>query len=139
MKFFKKVEIQHLDIDESLDCYWQAIIGKEQKEWYANEIYQREVLGIKTLDDNALRELGQHKRGRKYFQGAINYEILSNLKYCDVFQYQSVDMRNEPEDFETSDMISKMVYLGDHFRYGDPAQSNVLKTDQLQYERSSMS
>ena len=28
-------------------------------------------------------------------------------------------MRNEPEDFETSDMIAKMVFIGDHFRYGD--------------------
>jgi len=28
-------------------------------------------------------------------------------------------MRNEPEDFETSDMIAKMLYIGEHFRYGD--------------------
>lgn len=78
------------------------------------------MLGIKTLDERALEDLRSAKRGKKYFQGACNYEILSNLKYCDLFQYQSVDMRNEPEDFETSDMIAKMVYIGDHFRYGDP-------------------
>ena len=28
-------------------------------------------------------------------------------------------MRNEPEDFESSDFIAKMLYIGDHFKYGD--------------------
>ena len=39
------------DVTEDLDLYWKNIVGKEQMEWYSNELYQREVLKIKTLDD----------------------------------------------------------------------------------------
>ena len=46
------------DVDENLGSYWKTIVGKEQKEWYADEIYKRAVLGIKTLDDRALNHLG---------------------------------------------------------------------------------
>ena len=84
-------------------------------EWYTNEIYQREVLKIKTLDNRAMEKLRESKRTNKYFQGAINYHIISNIKYCDLFQFQSVDMRNDKGDFETSDPIVKNLYLGDHF------------------------
>ena len=103
------------DVTEDLDEYWKNIVGKEQMEWYSNELYQREVLKIKTLDDRALEKLRASKRSNKYFQGAINYEILSNLKYSDLFQYQSVDMRNDKEDFETSDPVVKHLYVGEHF------------------------
>jgi len=77
------------------------------------------VLGIKTIDEAALKHLRKAQRGNKHFTGSCNYEILSNIKYCSDFQYQSVDMRNEADDFETSDMITKALYLGDHFHYGN--------------------
>jgi len=45
------------DVNENLAPYWQSIIGKEQKEWYANECYQRKALGLQTIDDRALEHL----------------------------------------------------------------------------------
>jgi hypothetical protein len=73
------------DVTEDLDEYWQNIVGKEQMEWYANELYQRSALKIKTLDDRSLEKLRTSKRTKKYFEGACNYEILSNIKYCEHF------------------------------------------------------
>lgn len=73
------------------------------------------MLGIKTIDEVALKYLRTMKRGKKYFQGTINYEILSNLKYSEMFQYQSVDLRNEKEDFESSDFVTNSLYFADIF------------------------
>ena len=54
-----------------------------------------------------------------------NYEMLSNIRYSEAFQYQSVDMRNEAEDYTTSDFITKMLYLGDHFNtFNDKSNDN---------------
>lgn len=38
MKCIKKSRM-NVDVDENLDPYWCSIIGKEQKEWYTNEVY----------------------------------------------------------------------------------------------------
>lgn len=73
------------DVDENLASYWKTIVGKEQKEWYADEIYKRAVLGIKTLDNRALKHLGTAKRDKKHIHGMYNYEILSNIKYSEAF------------------------------------------------------
>jgi hypothetical protein len=73
------------DVTEDLDEYWQNLVGKEQMEWFANELYNRSALKIKTLDNRSLEKLRTTKRTKKYFSGAVNYEILSNLKYCELF------------------------------------------------------
>lgn len=107
------------DVTEDLDEYWRNITGKEQMEWYANELYQRSALRIKTLEDRSFEKLRIAKRGKKHFIGAQNYEILSNLKYCEQFQFQSVDMRNDKDDFEISDPVVKHLYVGEHFSIKD--------------------
>lgn len=73
-------------------------------------------------------------RGQKKFQGDVNYDILSNRFYADAFQYQSMSIRNEPSDFEQSDMVLKVLYSGQSYQYIRPGQiksthfdSNVLE------------
>jgi len=46
-----------VDVDENLGDYWEALVGKEQKEWYANECYQRQALGIKTVSEKGFEKL----------------------------------------------------------------------------------
>ena len=76
-----------VDVDEGLDSYWEALVGKEQKEWYAAECYQRKNLGIKTVSDKGLERLRTAKRLKKHFEGSYNYEIVNNPRYCELFQF----------------------------------------------------
>ena len=92
--------------------YFCCIPGEEQKDWYAKEVYLREVLSLKTIDDKEMERLRTAKRQNKKFEGTINYDILANRFYADAFQYQSMAMRNEDIDFESSDMVSGVLYLG---------------------------
>ena len=73
------------DVTENLGPYWKNIRGKDQMAWYCSEVYQRERLNVKTIDDQALEKLRTSKRRNKYFDGACNYSTLANLEYCDTF------------------------------------------------------
>jgi len=43
-----------LDVDEKLAPYFSCLKGLDQKAWYANEVYLRNALQIKTVNDEAL-------------------------------------------------------------------------------------
>lgn len=53
-------------VDENLPKYWDSITGMEQKKWYVRELYNREVLGIQTIDDVAFNNLKKKIRKHKY-------------------------------------------------------------------------
>lgn len=40
-----------VDVNENLGNYWKCLSGIDQKRWFTKELYLREVLKIKTLDD----------------------------------------------------------------------------------------
>lgn len=62
--YFKSSKLdQDLDVNENLPAYWSCIPGEEQKVWYAKEVYMREVLGLKTIDDKQVEKLRTFKRG----------------------------------------------------------------------------
>ena len=111
---------QDLDVNENLPAYWSCIPGEEQKVWYTKEVYLREVMDLKTIDEKQLEKLRTFKRGKKKFAGSVNYDILSNRFYADAFQYQSMDARNEPGDFESSDMVLKALYTGQSYQHIKP-------------------
>jgi len=39
-------------INEKLGTYFESLIGFDQKKFYVNEIYRRNTLNIKLLDDD---------------------------------------------------------------------------------------
>lgn len=53
----KNRNLEERVIDEDLGLFWKNLNGIDQKIWYANEVYLRNKLGIKTLDDQALENL----------------------------------------------------------------------------------
>lgn len=106
---------QELDVDEQLANYLQALPGKEQKAWYANEVYLRKHLGLQTMPDDIMEKLRTYKvvaDSNKVIQGnCINYEILQNPFYNERFQYQTIEARNDPTDFEICDMVDRILHL----------------------------
>lgn len=48
---------QDIDVDENLAPYWNSLPSSQQKVWYANEVYLRNSLGLKTIDDTNLELL----------------------------------------------------------------------------------
>ena len=74
------------------------------------EVYNREVLGIKTIDDSAFEKLNKNVRKHKYkvsvetdqgiqvqektnkfISNIVNYDILSNQRYAEAFFYTPLD------------------------------------------------
>lgn len=111
-------DIRGLDIKERLGNYFESISGDVQKNWYADEVYINERFGVKTLPPNSVAALKVCDRKKKeeeakaagepkplVIEGDSKYDILANLRYQLDFGYQELDMRNQIEDYKTSDMI----------------------------------
>ena len=82
----------------------------DQKQWYVNEAYMRNVLKIKTLDDENFERLSKSKRYKKYISNICNYNILSNDRYANEFFFTKMALRDENE---TSDYITRLLFLGE--------------------------
>lgn len=102
-------------MDEGLVNYLNSISGLEQKSWYSSEVYLRKGLGLKTMPDDILEKLRTNQcteNEEKQIKGSTaNYEILQNPLYIEMFQYQTIEMRNEPSDFEICDMVDRLLHL----------------------------
>jgi hypothetical protein len=78
--------IKLIDIpEESLAPYWNSLTGVAQKRWYANEVWMKNEMGLKTVDEKAFEMLRTAKRSENhtYIKGTPNYEIIQNMQYCD--------------------------------------------------------
>jgi len=52
------------------------------------------------------------KTGDKVLKNAFNYEILSNHRYVAAFQYCPVEIRDTDEEVKVSDMVTRILFLG---------------------------
>ena len=60
---FGEEELEEEDaFDEKLPNYWAAIPGDVQMQWYAQELYDRKFLGIKSLTNDSLKMIKETKR-----------------------------------------------------------------------------
>ncbi len=66
---------------------------------------------IHTIDDLALENLRNCKSGSKQIKDCYNYEILTNGKYADDFQFTPLELRDTPEEKEASDLIMRLLLL----------------------------
>ena len=79
--------------------------------WFFKELYQRQKLNIKGIDDNKLKKLQNTKRGKKFISNASpNYDILTNPLEQDKFFYITVDQRHGNNSY---DFIPACLYLGE--------------------------
>lgn len=84
----------------------------ERKRWFAQELHANKKLGIETIGQYSLEQLRTAVGGWRSIKNAPNYEILSNQKYCQQFQFQNIDMCNTEEEMAVSDTIMKVLYMG---------------------------
>jgi hypothetical protein len=71
----------------------------------------RNNLGMNTIDEVAFTELREGKPGKKTMAATPNYEIVSNMRYAEAFQYVAVDFRDTEEEKQTSDMVLTILNL----------------------------
>ena len=102
-----------IDVDEDLGNYWKCLSGIDQKRWFAKEVHLRRCLKIRTLDDYNLSLLSHSVRGHKMISNLCNYDILSNDRYADAFFYTKMECRAQQFQFESSDIVAKILYLGE--------------------------
>lgn len=84
-----------VDIFEDLGNYWKCLSGMDQKRWFAKELYNRNKLNIKTLDDYNMSVLSVSGRDKKIISNVCNYDILQNEKYADMFFYTQMERRRQ--------------------------------------------
>jgi len=99
-----------MDIDENLGSYWECLTGTDQKRWFTKECHLQKRLNISTVDRIGFESLRTRNRKKKYISNICNYDILQNLGYADQFFYSQMAIRKENE---TSDFISRLIYLGE--------------------------
>ena len=101
------------DLNENLGNYWKCISGLDQKRWFTKEIYLRNTQKIRTIDDYNLTLMGLSGRGEKCISNTCNYDILQNEKYADAFFYTQMERRTLRFQFESSDIVTKLLYMGE--------------------------
>lgn len=108
---------------------------------YAQELYDRRICGVKSLNREAMKMIQKTRRDRsskKYLTGAINYDMLSQRKYTHEMQYESLldrkidfgddgperdennfdivpDDLNKQSSWMMSDQIREALHFNDNF------------------------
>jgi len=99
------------EVDEGLGSYWACLDEHDRRVWYLDETHSRKNLGITTLDEYAYNQLKEGKPGNKLMGTTPNYEMVSNPRYAEAFQFVPIDFRDTEEEKETSDMVLKIMNL----------------------------
>lgn len=99
-------------INEDIGSYFECVPINERKRWYAQELYANKRLGISTMGDYSREQIRTKNGDYRVIKNAPNYEILSNINYCQQFQFTPIDMCDTQEEQEISDMILKCLYMG---------------------------
>lgn len=131
------------DVKENIGSYWDSLTGDDQKIWYTSECYSSRMYGITSVSPDGIEQLRTRDRRKapkinvsrpgekerlvkaKYIEGDSRYEILSSITYQQEFQYISIEQRNEPEDYQLSDMIMRALNLDDDNKHKDGEQEQI--------------
>eukprot|EP00347_Sterkiella_histriomuscorum_P002409 403368266 len=114
---------EEAEVDEQLGTYIQCLGRKNRQIWRIDETHLRNEFGIKTLTEDTIAQLKINKPHNKIIRTCPNYEIVSNSKYSQLFQFTPVDMRDTAEEKYTSDMVAKMLYLA---YFSEHQQKNIV-------------
>jgi len=114
----RKLQEDDINIDEALGHYSECLSGIDQKRWYCQEQYNRKYLGIETMDHEQLYLLQTCKRQDRLMMNIPNYDIMSNIRYCDSFNFTQLDRRFENS---SSDFVSQIIQVGEdrHFFFSE--------------------
>ena len=98
--------------NENLGSYFECVSTKDKKCWLAEEVYNRNKLGIETMNDETLGKIQTIKSRKRTMTGTPNYEILSNSKYEAAFQFVPIALRNTEEEEYFSNLVTQIMYMG---------------------------
>jgi len=104
------IQNETINIDENLGHFSQCLSGIDQKRWFADAMYLRNNLHIKTLDDEQIKLVQREKRQDRLIMNTPNYNLLANVNYAEKFQYVQVDQRFENA---SSDFVAQIVNLAE--------------------------
>lgn len=79
-------------LSEEIGTYFECVPINERKRWYAQELYANKKLGINSMGEYAKEQLRTRNGDYRVIKNAPNYEILSNISYCQQFQFTPIDM-----------------------------------------------
>lgn len=99
------------EVDEGLGTYWECLDEHDRLVWYLDETHLRKQLNITTIDDESYNLLKDGKPGKKQMRTTPNYEIISNPRYAERFQYVPIDFRDTEEEKENANMVAKILNL----------------------------
>lgn len=104
-------EDEEAEVDEGLGTYWECLDEHDRLVWYLDETHLRKQLGITTIDEDAYNLLKDGKPGKKQMRTTPNYEIVTNSRYAEKFQYVPIDFRDTEEEKENANMVAKILNL----------------------------
>ena len=93
-------------MDEHLGSYYQCLSLYDRKRWLAEELYNRNKLGISTMTKVTLEKIRTVKPKKRQIISTPNYEILSNDKYIAAYQFVPIALRNTYEETVVSNLIT---------------------------------
>jgi hypothetical protein len=129
-KYGVMLEPDEDEVDEGLGTYWECVNEHDRREWYLDELHMQKNLNIITLDDYAFEKLRDERPGKRIMTTTPNYEMVSNPKYAEAFQYVPIHFRDTDEEKETSDMVLKILNLAyipeeeQNFKFESKATAN---------------
>ena len=108
------LSVADFDIDEGLPNYFESIDEDDLKWSVFEERYSREIINLKILDDQTLKNLehirekkenATEEKKKKYreIKGTHCYDILANEQYKTAFQYYSPHLDDERNDYIKDD------------------------------------
>jgi len=98
-------------VNEKIGSYFECVPVGLRKLWFAETLHNTRNLGIDTMGDWAIEKLSTAKGGWRVIKNAPNYEILSNMKYVQAFQFVPIDMTDLAQEVEISDTLLKVLYM----------------------------
>lgn len=102
--------------DERLGTVYDCLAADQKIKLLAHELYFRNQLKIRTMDDYALNCLwsSTHKRtNMRTFLSEVSYDILANIQYRIKFQYcqlaERIDLKKKVEKEKLQDAFSDVI------------------------------
>jgi len=99
-------------VDEKVGSFYECVSVADRKRWYAEELHAVKDLGISSMGKGSVDRMRSAVGGWRVIKNAPNYEILSNIKFCQAFQFSPIDMCNTAEEQAVSETIMKVLYMG---------------------------
>lgn len=103
------------EVDEGLGTYNACLSSKTRRAWVIEETHFRKKFGGISVNhyffDKLKTPTERDQQKSKRIKSTPNYEIVSNPKYADAFQYTEVELRDTQEEKENSDFVLRNLKL----------------------------